>query len=476
MKPGYHRRGVGLGLAATLSVAALAVAQDYENPPIALSASDLLPAELLKGAHHEVADRVENDGYMNHYTLSTEYGDFTAEGNVALRVRVAEIEAIAQLMEITRSEAFVEAMKASATKQYRSAQAVIENPKETAKGLPGGVKRFVKRTKRQAEDLYDTGKEEYAEYKEDQAEKKAKEAEKQAKIDSGELPPEEKKSTTEKAEEFWEEDGKDLAKKGGEAGEKYALDWIGYSGARRRYSKELGVDPYTDNAVLNKQLNRVSQAATAGGLTMRLVPVPRFDLLSYMKDANELVWKMDPLDLRMHNEEQLYAMGLSEASVEALYDNKHQSGSLITFMVNSLVALDGVEGRTDWVELARGAGSRVEAEYLVRAINFLAEYHGRKTPLEKIVVNEHFPRARSTEGRIVFAMPMDYLHWTEDLAGLVGSRTETLRAAENPTALEVWVEGNVSETARRGLEEHGYEVHQRAFFGLKVDFGEGGDA
>ncbi len=471
-----RRRGaVGLGL---LLAAALAFGADvpFETPPIVLSAAEILPAELVEGENHKVDDRVENDGYMNHYEISSKYGEFTAEGNAALRVRVAEIDAIAQLTEITRSEAFADAVKLSATNQYRAAKNVVEHPKETAKGLPGGVKRFVKRTKRKVEDLHDDAKEEYAEYKEEKAEKKAAEAEKQEKIDSGELPPEETKSTTEQAEEFWEDDGKELAKKGAEAGETYALDWIGYARARIRYARELGVDPYTDNPVLNKQLNRVSQAATAGGLTMRLVPVPHFEVLSYMKDANQLVWKMDPLDLRMHNEELLYAMGVSEEAVEALYDNKHQSPSLITFMVTSLVALEGVDGRTSWIELAREVGSHVEASYLVRAINFLAEYHERRSKLEKIVVSENYPRARTVNDRVVIAVPMDFVHWTEDLAVLVASQTESLRARERAEAIEAWVEGEVSDAARRGLESHGFEVHPRSFFGLKVDFAEGGGA
>ena len=39
-----------------------------------LSAADILPADLLKGEHYTLDDRVRNDGYLNYYTISSDYG------------------------------------------------------------------------------------------------------------------------------------------------------------------------------------------------------------------------------------------------------------------------------------------------------------------------------------------------------------------------------------------------------------------
>ncbi|MGH8660058.1 MAG: hypothetical protein ACREV4_16755 [Gammaproteobacteria bacterium] len=41
----------------------------------------LLPKELLKGPHHEVLDRVVNDGYMNHYSIESSFDLFRASSN-----------------------------------------------------------------------------------------------------------------------------------------------------------------------------------------------------------------------------------------------------------------------------------------------------------------------------------------------------------------------------------------------------------
>ncbi len=45
----------------------------YENPQ-ERKAADILPAELLEGEHHSVDDRVRSDGYLNYYTITSDYG------------------------------------------------------------------------------------------------------------------------------------------------------------------------------------------------------------------------------------------------------------------------------------------------------------------------------------------------------------------------------------------------------------------
>ena len=468
---GSHLAGL---LVALLAVGPPVGAQGpYETPPFELVASEILAPDLVEGEHHTVAEKVTNDGYMNSYVIDTEFGQFTAEGTSHLRTRIGEISAIAQLVEVSRTDAFADAVAKSATRQYRAAKQVIDEPVDTAKGIPGGVSRFVKRTHRQVKDLAEEADESYDEYKEDRAEKKAKKAEEEAAREAGELPPEEKKSTTEQAEEFWEEDGKDAAEKGGDMAVAYGKKWSGYTGSRRQWAQELGVDPYTDNEVLNKELNRVSEAAAVGKLGMKLVPIPKVSALGYLGDANELVWKMDPLDLRMRNEKVLYEMGISEAMVEALYENKHQTPSTITVMTNALAALDGVEGRQAWIERAAAADSKIEATYMMRAVNFLAAYHQKKRPIARVVGGEHYPQGLSADGRLVFVAPMDYVHWTEELATLVARKLPEMEKETGAARNEAWIEGTVSEAARAGLEQHGFEVHPGAFAGLEVTFGEG---
>ncbi len=451
----------------------------YETPPIILAASDILPADLLQGKYHRVAERVENDGYMNHYTIETEFGTFEAEGNAALRVTIVEISAIAQLKEVSKTEAFADAMKRSAAHQGKAVANTVQHPVQTTKKVPGGVKRFVKRTSRKVKDFKEDAEEHYDEYQDKKAEKKARRAQEEAARKeaeaAGEVMPEEpEEGLIEGTQEWWDEQGEDLARQGGDFAEDYAKDWIGYTGARRHWAGEMGVDPYSDNQVLNQELYRVAQGAAAGGFSMRWVPIPSIDVLGYLEDVNDLVWKMDPLDLRMRNEKLLYGMGVSEETVEALYENKHQSPTLITFLVDALVKLEGVEGREHWVIQARDAESRVEAEFHLRGVNFLAEYHRQEKPLVRIINAEVYPQGLLEDGNLVLAAPFDHVHWTEELAIVVEQWSGVLKEQVGAQKAEIWIEGGTSEQALAAAESYGFEVHTNAFLGMKVTFGERG--
>lgn len=85
------RAAVALVLALPISVAAQ---QRYESPAV-LSASRILPAELLSRPNHRVQERVINDGIVNIYKIDSKFGPFDAVSTAMLRIRIQEINAIA---------------------------------------------------------------------------------------------------------------------------------------------------------------------------------------------------------------------------------------------------------------------------------------------------------------------------------------------------------------------------------------------
>jgi hypothetical protein len=109
-----------------------AIADDraYENADD-LSAADILPGDLLKGKHHTVEDRVRNDGYLNYYTIQSDYGEFEAVSTAMLRVRVGEIEALAELDELSQTEVFIKAAADAGVGQLRSLRQFATHPVET---------------------------------------------------------------------------------------------------------------------------------------------------------------------------------------------------------------------------------------------------------------------------------------------------------------------------------------------------------
>ena len=437
-----------------LATAALASAQDFENPPILLKAADTVPAEMLAGKDFQLAETVENDGYMNHYVVETRFGNFEAEGNMQLRTRLIEVEALAKLEEVTRTEAFTQALEDSLTATAETAVTVVQHPVKTAKSLPGGVRRFVKRTARQVEDVSD----DVSEYRQERKQKKQQKAEQAQSSESDEGD----------GSGVTAEEAKELAKQGGEAAGDYAKKWLGYTGARRSWAKQLGVDPYSDNEVLNRELLRVAQAASAGGLTLRFTPVPRLDALDTLADVSELVYEMDPLDLRMRDEGLLYGMGVSEAGAEDLFENPYLTPTTVTLVVDALTRLEGVGGRVRAVEDVAEAQSKAEVGLLLRSLNFLAVYHNQIRALTALGDPLHFPHATAEDGRLVVVAAVDHLHWTPELAQLAKTRTPEVLNSSGAQVVEAWIEGGCSPLAKSELEALGYRVNANAFQGVNV--------
>ena len=145
-------------LAASLpAISSEIYAQDFESPPV-LKASEALPSEMQRGESFVVQEQVRNDGFMNHYVVDSDYGQFGAYGNLALAKLIQEIGALDQLEEVSKSEVFRDSLKKSATGQVEAVKEFADKPVETVKGVPGGLKRSFKKYKRDAKEGYGTAK------------------------------------------------------------------------------------------------------------------------------------------------------------------------------------------------------------------------------------------------------------------------------------------------------------------------------
>src|ERR1700730_9584142 len=90
----------------------MAAQQGYESPPV-LSASNILPPELLSGPNFRVQERVFNDGFMNTYTIDSKFGTFMAVSTDLLRKRIQEINALAAMDKLKTTKEYLDSLKAS---------------------------------------------------------------------------------------------------------------------------------------------------------------------------------------------------------------------------------------------------------------------------------------------------------------------------------------------------------------------------
>src|SRR5262249_47715133 len=93
-------------LALMLGLAAIAVAADYEKPPI-LPAKDIVPPAILAGKGYKIDDKVPTDGLLGRYTIRSAAGTFPAHGLEMLAVRVPELAAIQHLKGVSRNKVFL---------------------------------------------------------------------------------------------------------------------------------------------------------------------------------------------------------------------------------------------------------------------------------------------------------------------------------------------------------------------------------
>ena len=84
----------------------------YEELP-ELRASEILRPEILNGPHHKVREEVSTYFGANHYVIDSEFGVFEAEGNEMLVRRVNEINAIAKLKDVSRTDQYKNALARS---------------------------------------------------------------------------------------------------------------------------------------------------------------------------------------------------------------------------------------------------------------------------------------------------------------------------------------------------------------------------
>jgi hypothetical protein len=423
----------------------VAPAQDLEPAVSLRSAAEILPAALLTGPYHNVRDEVLARGFVHYYDIESPYGEFVAAGDDALRERIQEINAIAELRRLSKSEVIADSATDAAIRSYVAAKEVVDKPWETAKGIPSGLERLFKRSKRQAEDAYDNVSEWYQD------------------DDSGSDRPADAPEGNQ-GQGLTKEKIRKAADLGIGEGQDYLKGSLGFNREFRRLARRLEVDPYTRNAMLRHELASMAWTATAGSFAANWilpdVPAP----VGLMIDTQELVWNTKAIDLLLRNEEAARRMGIASDEFEAFFGNEHLTLSDQTRLVQAMERLHGAAKRGELLRNAAQVQSREEARFYVRSAELLALYHERRASIEKLIEDDHGAvAARDQDDRLIVALPLDYLNWSPTAHDVAMAMHDSLKRHAKSDVSEVWMEGTVSERARRELYRLGWTVNERAF-------------
>jgi hypothetical protein len=404
------RRFLAIGLA-VVSLALAPADAGYEGPTT-FQASEVASATLLEGKHHRVAPEVKAEGYLLRFQLTSDFGPFEAVGKSMLATRVQEIEGLAGLQDVSKTEVFVKAAGESVINVGKGAVGVVTNPVETAKGIGGAVSGFAvnlgRKTKRAAESA--TGS------------------------------PEEGKSGTE---------GAAAATAGAAKG------ILGVNSAVRRWAQKVHVDPYTTNPVLRKALEDVAKVDASGNIAAKVVvPIPM--VLTATATVGDLVWTKDPEELLKLNEKRFKEAGAGDAAVKSLSGNKFWT---LTYQTRLAAALDAVKakGGGDYVDTASRAQSEPEALFYVESAEMLARFHAA-TPVSQVLSDSKAVVAKAGEGRTVALVPVDWIAWTDPYAKAIAEIGERSKKELGATGLELRLTGRMSERAKQETKSLGWTV------------------
>ena len=405
------------------AVASVALAQGYEAAPT-FKASEVLPPSLLKGPHFQVKESVPTTGYFHDFEVTSDYGDVSAEGHALLRMRVHEIDALARLDEVSKTEVFMKAAGTSVLNVGKGVASVVTNPEATAKGIGGGIKRFGTNLGRKAK-------------------RGAEDATEAAKGDDKKDASQTEKSTGDKA---------------ADAGTGAAKSVLGVNKAYRAWAQKLRVDPYTSNPVLQKALTDIAEIDAAGGIAAKVVvPVPT--VVGTTASVGGLVWGKDPEALRKMNEASVKALGTPEKEANAFFRNKAFTLGYQTRFITALSTVKA-KGCGSYVDTAEEAQNERQVVFFTESAELLQRFHA-KTPVSAILPDSRAIVAKTADGRAVMLLAVDYIRWSDVFEKSLKEILERSKRELGASKFELQMTGFASPGAKQQLKALGVTLVEK---------------
>ncbi len=408
----YWKRVAMAGMI-VLATASGASAAEYETQ-INTPASQALPPGKAAGPDYTVADPVVSDGYMYRFTVTSTYGPFDVTGTGALRKLEHEIWAIGQLKNVTKSEAFLKSLKDQAGKPLVFAKDVITKPVDTLTGIPKGVGRLFGNIATSV-------------------------------------------TTTRNPNQ-----------------ESRVNEVLLVGSFKRDYAARFDVDPYSSNAVLQEELDKIGKAAALGSWTASAAMIPIsgpassvITATSLGKSFNNVLATEPPARIRIINEDKLKQTGIAEDLAKRYLDQPVYTPRQTLLLVDSLSRLGGATGRDAYLNAALVAADEVEANFFVNMAQILRGYHETQGPITGITMVGALTVAQTKAGAAVIPFALDYGVWTANADRLSQDMKANYRAPGFNGSFQLWVTGSLSPKARQELQARGFSVVEQA--GSRID-------
>ncbi len=384
-------------------------AQDFEAA-VTFKSADILSADILENKNYQIDGVVTNDGFLNSYTVESEFGSWTINSERLLKIRLTELLAMIQMRTIKDTESRDEAINEDVKEVKQGFGNLVEDPGAVMKGAASGVKKMFK-----------LGGEAW------------------------------------KSRHTRDEDESSLKSLGNIVS--------GFDKAKRQYAAEFGVDPYSSNKALHQELDRVARSASHGSLISSAAKMLIPGGLGLMVSAanlslalNELLTTKSEVEMRIINRDKLTALGIDRMLIERFLDDKKLSTTHKTYLTGALETLENVAGKDLFLSYSLAPPSEDIALFRTVSALSYAWYHKKISKLDRFSGGDSMPVAAiNSNNRLILIAPLDHLLWTEVMASLI-EPLDQLSVDESVDGKELWLTGTASARAIAAFDVRNWVV------------------
>lgn len=375
-------------------------AQSFETPP-EMKASDLLEPVWLSSEYHSVDPTVVAEHLLDHYLLRA--GDQVREvyGTEMLKMRVREIHAYMALDKKNVAGAAIGGLVGQGVSTVKTLGGAVKKPVRTIFNIPKGVVSMVKRgvssteNKVKADGTYTGGP---------------------------------------------------------------IQDWFQVSEKKLALAAKLGVDPYTDNQALQKELTRLANSAAIGGIGLK-VAIPGDGLITAAEEgdaAQQLknVYLTPPTRLFQENVGLLEKVGIAKDRAGEFMGRASCSPADQSLIIRALAGIGVSDGVEEWLSAIEQIDSSSQSQVFRRSAQILQQHAYAGHPFAALTSFRSMPVGITQDKHLVVPAYLDHAYWTEDVSEGIAAILK-LKQETGCTAVDLIYTGSISPLARKELGARG---------------------
>ena len=383
----------------------------FESLPT-LDASVILQPQYAAGPNFTVQNPVPTYSGSNQYTIDSDYGVFTADGNAMLMRRVAEIQGIAALQAMSQTTEFTQAAAQAAETPLNVAQDLVTDPLPTIASVPRGILGFLNQAGQAVKNVAEGN---------------------QTGLGQGQL----------------------------------VENLSGFSKTKRDLAIKLGVDPYCNNEVFQRELNKVAWPAFLGKFTVGFgmgaiggAAGAALHGLNWTATLQNSLRDKSPGELRQMNLGLLTNnMGIAPDAANAFLNNNAISPTTQTLIVAALAQLGNIPGQGEFILQAANSQDEHDALAFQQSVQIMANLNNT-APIARITHLNGLTVCQTNDGTVVVPIQWDYVAWTPMVERFI-TALKAAKLGAPPTGYLVALTGVVSPMAGEALTTRGIKFFEK---------------